>query len=608
MAIGDNIPGIFGNLPQSVMKSGGDPQYVMDLFQGLDADREMELRTSALSGGIPPYEDIPPFEQHFQITGDPFMSANMALQDTLAAQSANNDTSGITAGIGAEALYNFSPGTVDTNILNEYSDSLGISSDALATAYNDLNESIDASMFSMPEEGLFDSIPVGHVPPDEDREPVGIGERFAGSPIGKLWGSDITQNILSAIGLDDPTDNLFGIPWSNDPAQAARGSISEGRPTGSDILAERIANRNIEPLSIDGDIYTDLQWGGPATVIPNEVTFDKPSDTITTTQTVPETSENEIQRIKRLWDAGELSPTERDNRLEAYVLSGMDNQSKQRFEQGDRAVIFDVNRTVNEFKTAFGSDTTLADQSDRAFEERIVSADGAPSPTIGTFEPASSSVVPTTAQTSVVPETITMGEGFGIPEYSTATGPAEMFQAYGATNIPNYFGGLETSIGRQYRPLLGSHLLQQIGTPLGSPIEGRTFGSFLEDVKPETYTPIDWNKLSPSWNSLMQYVTSQASSGGTDPDAAEVLAKENPIIANTLTETGSAGKRNAISLALARYHAGKPVVSSYANRAVASSLEDIYDRTEADTIRYGGANTTIKFLENLIKLNPERFG
>jgi hypothetical protein len=591
VAIGDNIPGIFGNLPESVMKSGGDPQYVMDLFQGLDADREMELRTSALSGGIPPYEDIPPFEQHFQITGDPFMSANIALQDTLAAQSANNDTSGITAGIGAEALYNFSPGTVDTNILNEYSDSLGISSDALATAYNDLNESIDASMFSMPEEGLFDSIPVGHVPHDEDREPVGAGERFAGSPIGKLFGKigDINFGDIFAAGAGARFDNM---------------------------------ESTTEPLSIDGDVYTDLQgnpvysmkpqgpaeWGGPATVIPNEVTFDEPSGTTTTTQTVPETSENEIQRIKRLWDAGELSPTERDNRLEAYVLSGMDNQSKQRFEQGDQALIFDVNRTVNEFKTAFGSDTTLADESDRAFEQRIVSADGAPSPTIGTFEPASSSVVPTTAQASVVPETITMGEGLGIPEYSTATGPAEMFQAYGATNIPNYFGGLETSIGRQYRPLLGSHLLQQIGTPLGSSIEGRTYGSFLEDVKPETYTPIDWNKLSPSWNSLMQYVTSQASSGGTDPDAAEALSKENPIIATTLTETGSAGKRNAISLALARYHAGKPVVSSYANRAVASSLEDIYDRTEADTIRYGGANTTIKFLENLIKLNPERFG
>ena len=71
-----------------------------------------------------------------------------------------------------------------------------------------------------------------------------LGERVSGSPLGKLFQSDIAQNILGVIGLDNPREGLFHIPWSNDPAQAARGSVIE-RPTGVDIIAEEMANRPV---------------------------------------------------------------------------------------------------------------------------------------------------------------------------------------------------------------------------------------------------------------------------------------------------------------------------------------------------------------------------
>ena len=52
MAVGDNLPDIFGGLAQSVMKADG-PMYLMDLFEGRDADREMNLRQEASMGGPP---------------------------------------------------------------------------------------------------------------------------------------------------------------------------------------------------------------------------------------------------------------------------------------------------------------------------------------------------------------------------------------------------------------------------------------------------------------------------------------------------------------------------------------------------------------------------
>ena len=572
MAIGDNLPGIFGNLVQSVMKSGGDPMYMVDLFEGRDADREQGLRLETMMGGPPPFEDIPAFEQHFQMTGDPMIAADMALQDTLSMESIEPDTTGLTAGIGAQALFNFSPGTVDESLFDSYSENLGVTRDQLASAYNDINQDMllqDATMYGTGEVN-FDPLPMmgtGDIPSGDIMAPSG-------------------QEVLSA-GLSD-------IPW--------------GLPNW-----EKLGNTlgNI-PLGLPnfGKIDSAVKNKSPTlTGIPNPTT---PTDQDTKPPTIVESARSEIEDIRNQWDQGTLTTDERNQKLEDFVVSGMDVNSKARFDQGDMSIVGQVNSTVNQYVQSFGDPQGLG-ESDSDFEARMVSGEGAPvSMDIQSARFQNPDLNPTGMMTSQIPEQITVrptgGQPMGLPEYQGTESPAEMFEAYGATNVPNYFGGMDAALGRQYRPLLGAHLLQQSGFGFGAPQAGRTYGAFLEDVRPETYTPLDWNKLAPSWEKLIGYVTAQASSGGTDPDAAEQIATGNPIMAEALTETGSAGKRNAIALALARYHAGKPVQSSYANRAVASSLEDIYDRTAADTIRYGGANTTIKFLDNLIKLNPERFG
>ena len=50
MATGDNLPGIFGNLVQSVMKSGGDPMYMVR-FRGA---RDAKYNLQRCKGVVPP--------------------------------------------------------------------------------------------------------------------------------------------------------------------------------------------------------------------------------------------------------------------------------------------------------------------------------------------------------------------------------------------------------------------------------------------------------------------------------------------------------------------------------------------------------------------------
>ena len=568
------------------MKSGGDPMYMVDLFEGRDADREQGLRLETMMGGPPPFEDVPAFEQHFQMTGDPMIAADMALQDTLSMESIEPDTAGLTSEIGAQALFNFSPGTVDDSLFNSYSENLGITKDQLASAYNDINQDMllqDATMYGTGEVN-FDPLPMmgtGDIPSEDIMNPP-------------------AQQVLAA-GLPD-------IPWGGMPNWEKIGNI----PLGGMPNWEKIGNIPLGGMPNFSKIHDTAKKISPLfTGTDREGAWGDKPDGDPDPIPVVESSRSELDIIRDEWNQ-EGDTVARDQRLEAFVISGMDPNSKARFEQGDMSIIGQVNNTVNQYIQSFGDPQGLT-ESDSDFESRMVSG-GVPSVSME-FDPTrmqNPDINPTAMMGSQIPEQLTVrptdGQPIGLPEYQGTESPAEMFGAYGATNVPNYYGGMDTSLSRQFRPLLGAHLLQQSDLGFGTPQAGRTYGAFLEDVRPETYTPLDWNKLAPAWGKLTGYVSSQASSGGTDPDAAEQIATGNPVMAEALTETGSAGKRNAIALALARYHAGKPVQSSYANRAVASSLEDIYDRTAADTIRYGGANTTIKFLDNLIKLNPERFG
>ena len=83
MAIGDNIPSIFSNLAQSVIKSNGDPMYLMDQFEGRDPDAEQQLRMGIMDGPPPPMEGSL-LDQYLFATGDPNQATGMVINDIMA--------------------------------------------------------------------------------------------------------------------------------------------------------------------------------------------------------------------------------------------------------------------------------------------------------------------------------------------------------------------------------------------------------------------------------------------------------------------------------------------------------------------------------------------
>ena len=53
------------------------------------------------------------------------------------------------------------------------------------------------------------------------------------APTAPHWNPvDTLKSVAGAIGLGNPSESIFGIPWSNDPALGAKGTIQQGRPTG----------------------------------------------------------------------------------------------------------------------------------------------------------------------------------------------------------------------------------------------------------------------------------------------------------------------------------------------------------------------------------------
>ena len=142
MAIGDNIPSIFSGLPQSVLKSGGDPQYLVDMLEGRDPDREMALRDEISMGmGAPMPMDGPLIDQYLQVSGgDPNLATSMVIDDVSSRgvdidarlEQAKVDTA-------AQQLYGRYPGTIARSLVNDVSKEMDVSSDAMVNAYNDIS-------------------------------------------------------------------------------------------------------------------------------------------------------------------------------------------------------------------------------------------------------------------------------------------------------------------------------------------------------------------------------------------------------------------------------------------------------------------------------------
>ena len=117
MALGDNIPGIFADLPTSVMRvgmqTGGNPlaisQYVLDLFDGKDADTELSLAQEGMFDGPPMPTDGPLVDQLVLETGNPDMAIGMIVDNAMAPDTDAPDLDAMMADTAASYLANMTP-------------------------------------------------------------------------------------------------------------------------------------------------------------------------------------------------------------------------------------------------------------------------------------------------------------------------------------------------------------------------------------------------------------------------------------------------------------------------------------------------------------------
>ena len=175
MAIGDNIPDIFADLPNSVMRvgtqTGGNPiaiaQYVLDLFEGRDADTELSLTQQGAIDGAPMPNGGPVVDQYLLETGDPSMAITMAVDGALTGGADATDPNEIKAGMAATYIADITPlfNDMDSELIGQISTDLGITDNDLVAALQDISTQ---NMLAAPSsisagEGVFNPLP--NLPP-----------------------------------------------------------------------------------------------------------------------------------------------------------------------------------------------------------------------------------------------------------------------------------------------------------------------------------------------------------------------------------------------------------------------------------------------------------
>ena len=327
--------------------------------------------------------------------------------------------------------------------------------------------------------------------------------------------------------------------------------------------------------------------------------------------------ETEMQRIIREWLAGNLSSTERRAMLEAMILKGLTPEEQQAYQEeggvmGERGGTGQlrnlVNNRINEYISYIDKegtpDETAVETDLNIFNDSVVKTrDFTPPDPLDSPE-----ILHTPFPTD---ESITTGET-RLPEYSPVfyeQGLQTQFDAHMQPKIENWFTpGTAEAYGRNFSPLKGNFFLQNPNSST-SPVtltgEGESaWADFLTKVKPEEYSVMDWNKISPQWNKLIEYI-GESGEGSSDVLERRADFSSNYPVLSGVIDSGS--KNDAIALALARYYEGRPVRGSYANNAVTTVMSQLYDQSALQSMRTG-ESPTVAFLSTLANNNPERFG
>jgi len=244
MALGDNIPGIFADLPTSVMRvgmqTGGNPlaisQYVLDLFDGKDADTELSLAQEGMFDGPPMPTDGPLVDQLVLETGNPDMAIGMIVDNAMAPDMDAPDLDAMMADTAASYLANMTPmfNDIDPARIGQISGDLGITDDALASALQSLSTE---DMFADPAfmgtgEGVFNPLP--QLPPTPVLPPPSPEIRTAGPP--SLGG--IGEALAGLPGVSQVGGAIAGIPGAIAGIPGAIGEFTGITPSEEALASE----------------------------------------------------------------------------------------------------------------------------------------------------------------------------------------------------------------------------------------------------------------------------------------------------------------------------------------------------------------------------------
>tara|TARA_R100000963_G_scaffold34962_1_gene30440 strand:- start:10 stop:1932 length:1923 start_codon:yes stop_codon:yes gene_type:complete len=638
MAIGDNIPSIFGNLVDSVMKSGGDPQYLMDQFAGENADRNLSLRSTEIGNAPPPFQGSA-FDEAMMLTGDPLAATSMTIERSIAesdinggVHSSNMDNAKID--MAATQMFDMFPGTIDQSLFSTVGDNMDVSADDLAQAWNDINTQVstEISMMSpggeslinpLPNAPMSPSIPQQNAPPPlepfEQILPTGITPS-PNPPMSPEEAAAIVQTIGEGgtpLTMEDVQSQVGGLDLNRwNPFSSIGNFLQED-------IKETIApiNRIGETLSYEnvGNVLSGIRdlripWGSP-----------------------PAGGDQEIVNLQKDIASGNISTTEADKRIEDIALASLDTGALALYNQGDIGVANSVNRQIQTIKAEIENQSIIPVDDPGVFAvdtseaERLT--DGQPE-----YLQAGTPVAPPPVIPQQIGPAIPPPDGTGLSITDTGTGiggtggliagpgdvnanpvtgytPYQQYPILMSGAVPNYYApGMESAYDVGRLPTLGNFYLRPNTGPVAQDSR-EDFPSFFQATAPQDYNVLDWSEFSPQWNKIIDYVDAVRSGS---PDAIENT--RNEFIAGDYTallkplgiaDSKDTSKNDAIALALSRYYAGQPVPSNYSTRAVANVLSSIYDNKQNEYLRkepMAGSNMTTHFIGFLETVNPDRFG
>ena len=634
MAIGDNIPSIFGNLVDSVMKSGGDPQYLMDQFAGENADRNLSLRSTEIGNAPPPFQGSA-FDEAMMLTGDPLAATSMTIERSIAesdinggVHSSNMDNAKID--MAATQMFDMFPGTIDQSLFSTVGDNMDVSADDLAQAWNDINTQVstEISMMSPGGENLINPLPTAPMSPS-------IPQQNAPPPLEPF------EQILPT-GIT-PSPNP---PMSPEEAAAIVQTIGEGgTPLTMEDVQSQVGGLDLNRWNPFSSIGNFLQEDIKETIAPinrigETLSYENVGNVLSSAAQriipwmgqTPDTDQT-IVNLQRDIASGNISTTETDNIIEQFVLDGLDDAAQVAYNQGDIGVANSVNRQIQTIKAeienqsiipvddpgVFAVDTSEAERlTDGQPEYLQAGTPVMPPPVIPQPQQIGPAFPPSdvTGTGTDIGGTDYLGSsglvagpgGLNVPQSLTSMTPLQQFPLLMSGSMPNYYTpGAASAIGVSAKPTYGNFLLRP-RDQLTAADDRIDFPTFIQATSPQDYNVLDWSKFAPQWNKVLDYVDSVKSGSPT------LLEDQAKNVDTSLFEklSTSPSKDSAISLALSRYYAGQPVPSNYSTRAVANVLSNIYDRKESADLRTGynkaGSNSTINFLDFLATVNPDRFG